>query len=119
MNRNVSDAGTAPGHNSKIGEHGVIAGHTSVAGSVTIGNRAVIGGQSGIKEHLTLGHDVMLGGRTGVMQDLLEGGEFFGMPAMPVRDAMRQMAALQRLPYLVKRIKKLELELAQLKEGSA
>lgn len=107
------------GHNSKIGEHGVIAGHTSVAGSVEIGDRAVIGGQSAIKEHLTLGNDVMLGGRTGVMQDILENGEYFGLPAVPVRDAMRQMAALQRLPDLVKRIKKLELELAQLKEGSA
>ncbi len=102
------------GHNCTIGEAGVIAAHTSVAGSVKIGDRVVIGGQSAIAGHLSVGDDIALGGRTGVMQDVELPGEYFGTPAQPVRESLRQMLALRELPALLKRVKSLEAKVAQL-----
>lgn len=107
------------GHNCRIGEHTVIAGHTSVAGSVRIGDRVTCGGQAAMKDHVVIEDDVVLGGRTGVMQDISQRGEYWGTPAVPIREALRQMAALQQLPDLIKRIKLLERELAELKAEQA
>ncbi len=105
------------GHNCQIGEHSVIAGQSSLAGSVTIGKRLTSGGQIGIKDHLKIGDDVFLGGRTGVMQNIETPGQYFGMPAVPARESLRQMAAVGQLPELIKRVKRLEAELASLKEN--
>ena len=105
------------GHNSHIGAHTVLAGLVGVSGSVTLGERVVVGGQTGFADHLTVGDDVHMAGRTGVFGDLLEPGEYFGVPPRPIGHAMRVMALQQRLPELVARIRALEEELEKLKRG--
>ena len=105
------------GHNSRIGAHTVLAGLVGVSGSVTLGERVVVGGQAGFADHLTVGDDVLLAGRTGVFGDLVEPGEYFGVPPRPIGHAMRVMALQQRLPELVSRIRALEEELEKLKRG--
>lgn len=103
-------------HNDVVGSHTVIAGHTSLAGSVTVGDHVTIGGQAAIKEQVKITDRVAMGGRTGVMQDIDQPGEYFGTPAVPVRDELRRMAALRQLPDLLKRVKDLERELEKLKQ---
>lgn len=103
------------GHNTRIGEHTVIAGHSSIAGSVRIGSRVTAGGQLAFKDHVRVGDDVVLAGRTGIMQDIEAPGQYFGTPATPLREAMRQLAAIKQLPDLIKRIKQLEAEVERLK----
>lgn len=104
------------GHNSKVGAHTVLAGQVGLSGSVTVGERVVAGGQVAVADHVTIGDDVSLAGRTGLMSDLLEPGNYFGVPPIPVKQAMRQMALIRRLPELMDRIKALETELEQLKK---
>ncbi len=107
------------GHNSSIGVHGVIAGHVSVAGSVDIGDRVTIAGQAAIKDHTSVVSDVMLAGRVGAMKDITEPGAYFGFPAVPLREGMRQVAAIQALPELMKRVKALEAEVARQREENS
>lgn len=96
------------GHNSRIGDHTVIAGQTGVSGSVVIGARCVIGGQVAFADHVSVTDDVVLAGRTGVMSDITEPGEYFGIPATPAKEAMRVLAAQMKLPSLAKRVRDLE-----------
>jgi UDP-3-O-[3-hydroxymyristoyl] glucosamine N-acyltransferase len=88
------------GHNCQIGEDVVIAAQTGLSGSITIENNVVLGGQVGIGEHARIEEGVMLGGQGGVLPNKVlrgKGVAFWGTPARPVRDYLKQLAALERL----------------------
>jgi UDP-3-O-[3-hydroxymyristoyl] glucosamine N-acyltransferase len=88
------------GHNVRIGEDVVIAAQTGFSGSITVEKNAVIGGQVGIGEQATIGEGVMLGGQSGVLpKKVLRGNgiAFWGTPAKPVREYLKELAVLGRL----------------------
>ena len=88
------------GHNCRIQENVVIAAQTGLSGSIVIENDVVLGGQVGIGEHARIGEGVMLGGQGGVLPNKVlrgKGVAFWGTPAQPVRQYLKQLAALARL----------------------
>jgi UDP-3-O-[3-hydroxymyristoyl] glucosamine N-acyltransferase len=88
------------GHNCQIGEDVVIAAQTGLSGSITIENGVVLGGQVGIGEHARIEEGVMLGGQGGVLPNKILRGKgiaFWGTPAQPVRQYLKQLATLARL----------------------
>ena len=88
------------GHNCDIGEDVVIAAQTGLSGSIVIERGAVLGGQVGIGEHATIGERVMLGGQGGVLPNKIlrgKGVAFWGTPAQPLRQYLKQLATLARL----------------------
>ncbi|HEY6339313.1 MAG TPA: UDP-3-O-(3-hydroxymyristoyl)glucosamine N-acyltransferase [Candidatus Sulfotelmatobacter sp.] len=88
------------GHNCQIGEDVVIAAQTGLSGSIVIENGVVLGGQVGIGEHARVCEGVMLGGQGGVLPNKVlrgKGVAFWGTPAQPVREYLKQLAALARL----------------------
>ena len=88
------------GHNCDIGEDVVIAAQTGLSGSIVIENGAVLGGQVGIGEHARIGEGVMLGGQGGVLPNKIlrgKGVAFWGTPAQPLRQYLKQLATLARL----------------------
>ncbi len=88
------------GHNCDIGEDVVIAAQTGLSGSIVLENGVVLGGQVGIGEHARLEEGVMLGGQGGVLPNKVlrgKGVAFWGTPAQPVREYLKQLATLARL----------------------
>jgi UDP-3-O-[3-hydroxymyristoyl] glucosamine N-acyltransferase len=88
------------GHNCRLGENVVIAAQTGLSGSIVIENDVVLGGQVGIGEHARIEAGVMLGGQGGVLPNKVlrgKGVAFWGTPAQPVRQYLKQLAALARL----------------------
>ncbi len=88
------------GHNCQIGEDVVIAAQTGLSGSIVIENAAVLGGQVGIGEHARVGEGVMIGGQGGVLPNKIlrgKGVAFWGTPAQPLRQYLRQLATMARL----------------------
>jgi UDP-3-O-[3-hydroxymyristoyl] glucosamine N-acyltransferase len=88
------------GHNCRIGENVVIAAQTGLSGSIVVENDVVLGGQVGIGEHARIEEGVMLGGQGGVLPNKVlrgKGVAFWGTPAQPVREYLKQLAALARL----------------------
>jgi UDP-3-O-[3-hydroxymyristoyl] glucosamine N-acyltransferase len=88
------------GHNCLIGEDVVIAAQTGLSGSIVIENGVVLGGQVGIGEHARIEEGVMLGGQGGVLPNKILRGKgiaFWGTPAQPVRQYLKQLATLARL----------------------
>jgi UDP-3-O-[3-hydroxymyristoyl] glucosamine N-acyltransferase len=102
------------GHNSRIGEHSVIAAQTGLSGSTQVGKRVTMGGAVATSHHVRIADDVLLGGRTGVTSDIEEAGEYWGMPPRPMREAMRASLLIGRLPELANRIRELERRLGEL-----
>ncbi|MGB8990002.1 MAG: UDP-3-O-(3-hydroxymyristoyl)glucosamine N-acyltransferase [Candidatus Sulfotelmatobacter sp.] len=88
------------GHNCQLAENVVIAAQTGLSGSIVIENDVVLGGQVGIGEHARIGEGVMLGGQGGVLPNKVlhgKGVAFWGTPAQPVRQYLKQLAALAKL----------------------
>ena len=92
------------GHNCDIGEDVILVALTGISGSSTVGNGAVIAGQVGIGDHVRIGPGVILGGQAGVFngKTLTNDGHkpgtvFFGTPARPLRQVLREQAVLARL----------------------
>lgn len=88
------------GHNCQIGEDVVIAAQTGLSGSIIIEDGVVLGGQVGIGEHARIEEGVMLGGQGGVLPHKILRGKgvvFWGTPAQPLRQYLKQLAALARL----------------------
>ena len=88
------------GHNCQIGEDVVIAAQTGLSGSIVIEKNVVLGGQVGIGEHARIEEGVMLGGQGGVLPNKVlrgKGVAFWGTPARPVREYLKQLAAIARL----------------------
>jgi UDP-3-O-[3-hydroxymyristoyl] glucosamine N-acyltransferase len=88
------------GHNCSIGEDVVIAAQTGLSGSITIEKNVVLGGQVGIGEHARVEEGVMLGGQGGILPNKVLRGKgvvFWGTPAQPVREYLKQLTRLARL----------------------
>lgn len=88
------------GHNVVISEDVVMAAQTGVSGSSVIGKGAVIGGQVGIADHVRIEAGAILGAQSGVPSKKVIRGAgvvFWGTPARPLREYLRQLAVLARL----------------------
>jgi UDP-3-O-[3-hydroxymyristoyl] glucosamine N-acyltransferase len=88
------------GHNCDIGENVVIAAQTGLSGSIVVEKNVVLGGQVGVGEHARIEEGVMLGGQGGVLPNKVlrgKGVAFWGTPAQPVRQYLKQLAALAKL----------------------
>lgn len=91
-------------HNCRIGRCCVIAGQAGLAGSVTVGDFVQIGAKAGIAEGISIGNGARIGAASGVMRNVKEYASVLGSPAEDSRSALRQTAALRRLPQLIARI---------------
>jgi UDP-3-O-[3-hydroxymyristoyl] glucosamine N-acyltransferase len=88
------------GHNCSIGRDVVIAAQTGISGSSAVGDGAILGGQVGMGDHAMVGPGVILGGQAGILpkKKLLGPGiVFWGTPAKPVRQYLKELAMLARL----------------------
>ena len=100
-------------HNVQIGKNCVISGQTAIGGSTVLGDNITIAGQVGIIDHLTIGSGSVIAAKSGVFQSIGENSFVSGTPARPHKERLRQNAAVNKLPDLLKRVRKLEQETLQ------
>lgn len=101
-------------HNVVIGPHCLVMGQCGFAGSTKLGAYCVIASQSGIAGHLKLGNQATVGAKSGVMRDVGDKETVLGIPAMPDKQTKRQWIAAQQLPEVLKRLRDLEKQVAEL-----
>jgi UDP-3-O-[3-hydroxymyristoyl] glucosamine N-acyltransferase len=85
------------GHNSIMGRSCVMAGHSGLAGSVTLGDGVMIGGSASINDHITVESGATVGGGSGVLNNVKAGQTVLGYPASDAREMLKQWVALRRL----------------------
>jgi UDP-3-O-[3-hydroxymyristoyl] glucosamine N-acyltransferase len=88
------------GHNVRVGRNSVIASQTGISGSTTVGNDVMLGGQVGIGEHAHVGDGVILGGQGGILPGKKLNGAgtvFWGTPAQPLKNVLKEIGILRRL----------------------
>ena len=104
------------GHGTKIGEHCMFVAQVGVAGSVTIGDGVILAGQAGVAGHLSIGDRALIGAKSAVWSSVKAGTHSLGYPATNSYRYRRQVANVQRLPELQKRLRALEIEVEQLRK---
>jgi UDP-3-O-[3-hydroxymyristoyl] glucosamine N-acyltransferase len=87
-------------HNVRIGRNVVIAAETGISGSAVIEDNCIVAGQVGIADHVRIEEGVVLGAQCGVPSNKVVRGKgelFWGTPARPIRQYLRELAVLARL----------------------
>ncbi len=95
-------------HNCRIGRCCVIAAQAAIAGSVTIGDGVEMGGNVMIRDHVKVGNRVRLAGGAALVSDIPDGESWAGYPAHSAHAALRELAAMRKLPDIVRWFKKVE-----------
>jgi UDP-3-O-[3-hydroxymyristoyl] glucosamine N-acyltransferase len=87
------------GHNVQIGEDVVIAAQTGLSGSAVVEDNVIIGGQVGIADHVRIEEGAILGAQSGIPTKKVIRGKgvvFWGTPARPIREYLKELAFLSR-----------------------
>jgi UDP-3-O-[3-hydroxymyristoyl] glucosamine N-acyltransferase len=87
------------GHNVQIGQDVVIAAQTGLSGSAVVEDNVIIGGQVGIADHVRIEQGAILGAQSGIPSKKVIRGKgivFWGTPARPIREYLRELAFLSR-----------------------
>lgn len=98
-------------HNVEIGEHCLVVALTGIAGSVKMGNYVTLAAQVGVAGHLTIGDQTQVGGKGGVTSDLPPKSVVWGTPAHPIKDELKAIASLRRLPKLFDEFREIKKKL--------
>jgi UDP-3-O-[3-hydroxymyristoyl] glucosamine N-acyltransferase len=87
------------GHNVQIGHDVVIAAQTGLSGSAVVEDNVIIGGQVGIADHVRIEEGAILGAQSGIPTKKVIRGKgvvFWGTPARPIREYLKELAFLSR-----------------------
>lgn len=109
----------AIGHGTDVGEHCMFVAQVGLAGSVKVGDRVTMAGQVGVVGHVSIGDKSTIGAKAGVTNNVPDNETYLGQPAIPIGDMRRQVVHVQRLPDLAKQVKKLQAEVAKLKNAAS
>ncbi len=109
------------GHNVLVGQGSLLCALVGIGGSSTVGKGCTLAGQVGISDHVTVGDRVIIGAQAGVPpgKQLREGEVVLGSPARPFEETKQQLAAIGRLPVLLKEVATLRRRVADLEAGCA
>jgi UDP-3-O-[3-hydroxymyristoyl] glucosamine N-acyltransferase len=105
------------GHNCIIGEHTVIAGCVGIAGSAKVGKRCRIGGAAMILGHLEIADNVTISPGSMITRSLKKADTYTAlMPFQSHEEWLKTAASLRHLTELNEKLKRLENQLAELKQ---
>lgn len=97
-------------HNCRVGNHVVIAAQTGFSGGVEIGDFAVIGGQVGMGDRATVAPHAVVGSQAGILpgKHVERGEPVWGTPARPLRQHLKGLAHIARLPKYQEDLRRLK-----------
>jgi len=104
------------GHNVKIGRNVILVAHVGIGGSTTLGDYVVLGGKVGVNDHVHLGDRMQAAACSCISKDIEPGLVVNGIPALEVREYMRQQALVRRLPKLQEKVAELTKQVHELKQ---
>jgi len=95
-------------HNVDVGSNVAIVALVGISGSCRIGNGVILAGQAGVTDHVCIGDNTVVAAKSGVTKDIPSGVFVSGFPARSHIKQKRVKAIVNRLPEIVKRIRKIE-----------
>ena len=84
------------GHNVQLGNNCVLVGQSGIAGSTFLEDQVVLAAGAGLSGHLRIGRGATIAAGAGVMRNVGAGETVGGVPAVPIRQWLRQHAVLAK-----------------------
>ncbi len=103
-------------HNVQVGGGCILVAQCGVAGSTKLGRYVVLGGGSGVRDNVVLGDGVQCAAHSAIASSIDAGQTVAGTPARAIREEFRVLAAMHKLPDLLKRVKALESRLEEIEQ---
>lgn len=94
------------GHGSSVGANTLLCAQVGLAGSSTIGKGVILAGQVGVAGHCTVGDGVIATAQSGIPSDVEPGKVVSGYPAIDNRQWLRVVALMNRLPELLRELRR-------------
>lgn len=95
-------------HNVVIGNNCTIVAQVGISGSTIIEDNVTLAGQVGTVGHVTIGKNTVVAARGVVTHDVEPGSFVSGFPIKPHQEERKILAALRKLPDLLKKMRELE-----------
>ncbi|MBS1651221.1 MAG: UDP-3-O-(3-hydroxymyristoyl)glucosamine N-acyltransferase [Bacteroidetes bacterium] len=92
------------GHDVEVGEQCLMAAGVAIAGVCKIGNKVTLWGQVGISSSVIIGDGATVLAKSGVNENIKAGETYFGAPAGPAKEKMREIFAVKQLPNLISKL---------------
>ncbi|MBY0528121.1 MAG: UDP-3-O-(3-hydroxymyristoyl)glucosamine N-acyltransferase [Gemmataceae bacterium] len=99
------------GHNCQIGRHNLFVSQMGIAGSSSTGDYVIVAGQVGIVDHVHIGDRSVIGAGSGVPRDIAADQQVLGAPARPIREQKRILISMEKLPDLVRDVRRIKAKL--------
>ncbi|WP_300604263.1 UDP-3-O-(3-hydroxymyristoyl)glucosamine N-acyltransferase [Niabella sp.] len=96
------------GHDTLVGKNCLFAAQVGIAGASVIEDEVILWGQVGVSKTLTIGKGAVINAQSGVPSSLKGGGAYFGSPAVPSREKMKELVWIKRIPQIWERLNKSE-----------
>jgi UDP-3-O-[3-hydroxymyristoyl] glucosamine N-acyltransferase len=94
------------GHGSTVGENTLLCAQVGLAGSTEVGKNVILAGQVGVAGHLTIGDGAVATAQSGIPNDVAPGKTVSGSPAIDSLQWMKSVTIFNRLPELLKSLRK-------------
>ena len=94
------------GHGSTVGKDTLLCAQVGLAGSTRVGDGVILAGQVGVAGHCSIGDGVIATAQSGIPGNVKAGLTVSGYPAVENRRWLKTVAAANRLPELLRNLKK-------------
>jgi UDP-3-O-[3-hydroxymyristoyl] glucosamine N-acyltransferase len=94
------------GHGSSVGEDTLLCSQVGLAGSTHVGKNVILAGQVGVAGHCTIGDGAIATAQSGIPSDVAAGATVSGYPAIDNHKWLRSVAVFNRLPDLIRDLRK-------------
>lgn len=95
-------------HNCTIGKNCIITGGFIMGGSSHLGDNVVIGGSVTMTDHVRVASNVRISGLSGISKSITEAGDYGGYPLQQIKDHLKTISSLAKLPEIRRRLTDLE-----------
>jgi UDP-3-O-[3-hydroxymyristoyl] glucosamine N-acyltransferase len=101
-------------HGVRIGAECLLAAFAGVAGGARLGDRVVMAGRTAVIDGVEVGDGAVFAGLASASRDVPKRAKIGGSPARSYKRWLKEVAALRRLPGLLKQVDRLERKVAVL-----
>jgi UDP-3-O-[3-hydroxymyristoyl] glucosamine N-acyltransferase len=105
------------GHAAVVGPDSLMVAYSGVAGSTRMGRGVVLAARATVLGHLEVGEGTQVAAVSMLTEDTAPGERRSGIPAIDHKKWLRLAASLPELPELLATVRRLEAEVARLKEN--
>ena len=92
-------------HGVVIGKNCLLAAQVAIAGKTILEDEVILWGQAGVNKDLVIGKGAVINAQSGVPASIAGGQAYFGSPALPAKEKMKELFWVKQIPEIWEKLK--------------